>query len=319
MLITQATLQALRVSVDTRFQEVFAGVPAWSDRLATPVTVNGPVGVYPFTGDQLTLREWIGPRMSQTVTERLYSLSNIDYEGTLEIPRKAILDDMLGIFEAAIVPGFAEATRKWPDQQIATRIFSANPTAFDGQAYWSSSHPTFNGAGTYDNDHTFELTGLTDYAGFGEALATVRAAAMSIVGESGRILMVDPRTLVVPPKWEIPAMTLANSTVIPTADGSYVDNIWRGMIKEVIVVPELAAIAADTIYLEDLDRSMRPRIWQERTAPTLRSFADGSTELPVRDNSFRWYIDGADGGPYRAAPGVTLPFLSHRIAFTFAT
>lgn len=317
MIINTPSLNALRTQFESRFRSVYNETETWYANLATEVPVSTGTATYGWMANAIALREWVGPRIAIAMAEHEYVLGNRDYEATFEVPRKQILDDNLGIYDAAIVPQFAAATAKHPDSELVRLVFAANPDGFDGEAFWSTAHPTYaDGGGTYSNDFDLELT-ETDLEASAIAVQTVRTAMRTIVGENGLILQTDPRLLVVPPELEYVASKLARSEKLPASGGAAgagttgVDNVLRGVI-DYLVIPELSAISASDWYLFDVSKPLKALLWQVRSRPVLRAFEDPTDFNVFKNNVFTWGIDGDDGGPYRANAGVTLPFLSAR-------
>lgn len=313
MLINKTNLAALNVEINDAYNRVIKDVPAWSDRVATQVTSKSAVNIYPFVMNAFKIREWKGTRTSRALEAYSYSLPNIPFESTLEVRREDILDDALGLLSAAIVPGFARKVRKHPDALLVEKVFTANPNAFDGQAFWSSAHPTFFEGGTYDNDVSADATTLDSLA---DDLMTIRATMKGIVDESGEVIGVEPRALIVPPQQEYRFRKLIESSVLPEgANGATVDNVLKGVFTDLVVIDELVG-TPNTVYMADLTNAVKPFIDQIRSEPILRQNTDGLDNDAFDRNVFRWGLDGADGGPYRRNVGVTLPFLCFRIALT---
>lgn len=306
MIINSANLNALRTTFEKRFREAYNETEAWYTKLATEIPSSNATSTYGWIANAIRIREWVGQRVVQAMSEHDYVLANITYEATFGVKREQILDDSLGIYTSAIVPQFAAALRKHPDGEITERIIDANPNGFDDVPFWSDSHPTFapsEFAQTYSNTFTLALGPTLEDAI--NNLTTIRAAMRTIVGENGKILSVDPLDLCVPPQLETMAWRVANATQVSN-DGPA--NPFAGRIK-VHVIEEMGT-NAERFMLNDLSKPIKPFIWQVRSKPILRSRDTGNEDDAFYRNEYVWGVDGADGGPYRAAPGVTLPFLS---------
>lgn len=306
MLINAANLQALRTTLQKRFREAYDETPAWYTKLATEIPSSNASSTYGWIANAIRIREWLGQRVMQAMSEHEYILANIPFEATFGIKREQILDDNLGIYTSAIVPQFAAATKKHPDTEIVSRVIDGNPLAFDGKAFWAEDHPTFapsEFAQTYSNLFTLELGPTLEEAI--QTLTTIRSAMRTIVGENGLILSNDPLDLVVPPQLETMGWRLQNTTQVSN-DGPA--NPFAGRLK-VHVVEEMGTNGA-RFLLNDSSKPIRPFIWQVRSKPILRSRDTGEHDEAFYRNEYVYGIDGDDGGPYRAAPGVSLPFLS---------
>lgn len=312
MLINAATLQGLRTTVDLTFAKAFEQAETVWQQLATKVPSTTDTQTYGWLADSLDLREWVGPRVSVAMAEHEYTLKNLEWERTIRIPRKHILDDNLGIWTSMLIPQFGIATAKHPDRQLSA-IIKGNPTGFDGLPFFDNAHSTFaEGGGTYDNDFTLALTS--------DNVDEVWSAMTSVNGESGHPMGVDARTLIVPPQLRRVAREIAKSTsvikVVQNVAGNEnvaattIDNVDMGDYN--IIVWHDLADEPTRWYLADLSKPIKPFIWQVRSEPVLRSFDTGSERESFESNEYTWGIDGSDGGPYRANGGVSLPFLCSR-------
>lgn len=316
MIINQPNLQALRTSLELRFREGYEQAEAWAQRISTEIPSNSKTSTYGWMADQVTIREWIGPRIAQAMSEHEYVLANVPFEATLKIPRDNILDDNLGIYTSVLAPQFGNALAKHPDRSIVTRVFDTNPTAFDGQALWSDAHPCYDDDGTtYDNDFALALPADDLWTAY-QNVITVRSEMRTRIGENGEILEVNPRLLVVPPQKEHVAIQLATADKLPMGASSVSGGLAEGVntlkgLIDYLVVPELAH-EPDYWYMFDDTKPLKAIIWQVRSQPVFRSFDTGTEMHAFMQNEYVYGIDGADGGSYRANAGVSLPFLTAR-------
>lgn len=303
MLVTQANLDALRVTFIDDFKNVYEGTPVFWEKIATKVGSKTRANTYGWKAMQTRMREWIGPRVAQNLSERLFSIVNRKFEATIELNRDDIEDDNLGVFQSMDLPDLAEGARKHPDQLLIETI-QGNPTGFDGVSFFNTAHPTNFGAGTYSNDFT-GATAVLDQTGFNN----VRSTMMTYTGENGNPLSVNPRLLIVPPQLELKAKVLMSSATyaVPGASGGLsatVDNPLQGM-AEVLVIPELGN-QPKVWYLADVSRAVKPFVFQERDP----------VELVQRDNLQDPKVFEQDVFTYgtrcRDNVGPSLPFLIAR-------
>ncbi len=303
--LTNATLDALRTTVDLKFALAFEGTPIWSDKLCTEIASDSDSVTYGFKAQSTSLEEWIGPRTLSNLLEHEYQLRNKLFQAAVELPRVKVEDDKLGTFYGMTIPDLAEATRKHPDRLLA-ELLTTNPNGYDGVAFFSDTHPNYNatgsGATTFDNDVSAAITG--------DGIASVWADMASRIGENGKPLSVNPRTWIVPPQMYREALVIANSTTYSmpataTTTAATVDNPMRGWF-DVIMVPELAT-APTICYLMDTSRSIKPFVHQLRDAPQLVSRVDPSDPKVFDLDTFTW------GVRVRRNMGVALPHLITRI------
>lgn len=310
MQVSSATLNALRVTLGFQFEAAYGATPTWFEKLATVVPSSTRSNIYAWALATMRLREWIGPRVAQNLSEHDYTVVNKKYEGTIEVLREDIEDDNLGIYKQVTLPALAAAAKKHPDQLLAA-LLTANPVGWDGVALFHDSHPNFNvsgvGATTYDNLYA-------DLDLDGDGVATMYAAMASILGEDGNPLMVTPNLLICAPQLRREAETVANSSVYVVPHGTSVngsgavENVMKGWF-DVLVVPELAA-APNVWYMADTTKSIKPFLYQDRDA----------AELVARDNPEDPKVFERDMFTYgvrkRGAMAATLPFLIAKATHT---
>jgi phage major head subunit gpT-like protein len=252
-------------------------------------------------------QQWIGPRQVNAVATRSRSLVNLDWADTASIPRNKFLDDKYQLFSYTATT-MGEAAAKLHDQQLAA-IIQANPTCFDGAAFFSGSHPVDIDAGTggplgeYSNDLTTLALTPTNYG-------TARAAQRAFIGRDGKPIGAVGTLLAVPPQLEEVARNICDAeTIAPQtfANGTQVGgqtNIWKGTASY-LVIEELAN-QPKVWYLLDQRRAIKPFLVQVNKNPEFVYLVE-----PTAPNVFfnKEYVFGWDS---RSAYDVTLPWLALR-------
>lgn len=305
MLITQENLDQLRVTFEMRFQEGYEAAQLWSEKapFAIDIPSSTEENVYGWIAQQLKLREWVGPRVAQNLSEHDHRIRNKPFEGTVEVDRDKIEDDNLGMFTAVMMPQLGEATRKHRDILLQT-LLKGNPTAFDGHTLYDTDHPTYAPA---DSTQTYDNTAAADLSATAIVAALTNAA--TIPGEDGEPLEVRYTHLVIPPQLEFTAKQILHSATYAAVgvDGNgvvQIENQLRGTF-EIVVVPSLAD-DADRWFLFDLSKAIKPFVYQKRREPQFVS-RDRPDDPKVFDlKKFTYGVD------YRAGVGVSLPFLCYR-------
>lgn len=307
MIITTASLDALRIQFELRFGEVYGATEPWWPKLATEIPSNAKSNIYGWVAQTTLLREWIGSRQAVNLSEHGYTLVNKSYEGTVELDRDEIEDDNLGLFTAVTIPQLAQAAKKHTDQLIKTVLQSnagAGPLAFDGLNLFHNAHLTYDAAAsTYDNLFTLALTA--------DNFNTNWAAMASYTGEDGQPLGITPNLLVVPPQLKRTALEIMNASMVArvaqnvaaneNVSVTSIDNVLKGW-AEVLVIPEFANDPTRW-YLLDVSKPMKPLVFQNRR-PDQFVTRVAATDPKVFDQ--KKYTYGVDN---RKNIGVTLPFL----------
>lgn len=302
MLINAPNLDALRVTLGTQYQAGYGRTQTFYDKLCTEIPSNSKANTYGWVAQMLVLREWLGPRVAQNLSEHSYTLANKTFEGTVEVDRDDIEDDNLGIYTSVLMPQLGEATKKHPDILTKGLIQANTALAYDGLSLFNAAHLTFDKTGvtpTYQNAFTSAL----DANGFN----TVWSAMSGYVGEDGLPLGIMPNLLIVPPQLKLAALTIMAGglyspiTGQPGAGAISIENPLKGWC-EILVVPELAN-APTAWYLADTSKAIKPFVFQNRRAPNFVA-RDNPADPKVFDlKKFTYGVD------YRGAVGITLPFL----------
>lgn len=147
MIINAANLNAIRVGFKTVFQgQLEQAKPQWS-RVATEVPSTAKEEKYGWLGKLPSVREWIGPRQVQNLSEHDYAIKNKPYESTIGVDRDDIDDDTLGIYRP-IFQEFGDAVAAWPDELVFTLLKNGHTLlCYDGQFFFDTDHPVLDATG----------------------------------------------------------------------------------------------------------------------------------------------------------------------------
>lgn len=145
MEISAANLTALFTGFDVVFQRGFEKPPSYYESIATVVRSASRQTTYPWLGRTTRFREWLGDRVVQALEAHAYTIVNKNFEDTVSIDRNDIEDDSYGVYEP-IIEQLGWDTKVHPDMLLFSMIKDAvtnpsNVVGFDGQAFFSASHP----------------------------------------------------------------------------------------------------------------------------------------------------------------------------------
>ncbi len=141
MQINSANLDALRVGFKTNFQAGLGKAASQYTRIATVVPSSTRENKYGWLGKVPGLREWIGPRQVQNLSEWDYSIVNKSYEQTIGVDRDDVDDDNIGVY-APLFETMGESVGNHPDL-LSFSLLKAGFTTecFDKQYYFDTDHP----------------------------------------------------------------------------------------------------------------------------------------------------------------------------------
>lgn len=148
MILNSAALDALRVGFSTAFQAGMGMAPNDMDRVAMTLMSTTASNTYGWLKDISGLREWIGPRVIDALSEASYTITNKDFEKTIGVDRKNIEDDNLGIYKTNFEMLGRQAAAL-PQQMVFDQLklgFTTN--CWDGQYFFDTDHPVMLADGT---------------------------------------------------------------------------------------------------------------------------------------------------------------------------
>lgn len=274
MIINSANLRAIYQGFNTIFNKAFETAEPQYQRVATVVPSTASEETYAWLGDVPGMREWIGDREIQNLSASDYTVKNKSFELTVGLPRTAVEDDKIGLYNPA-VQMLGQSAAQHPDELVFGLLKAGTvQKCYDGQAFFSEGHKT--GKKTVSNLGKKKLTV--------ESYAAARAGMMSISNSKNRPLRLIPDLLVVPPSLESTARKIIKADEIEGTTNTMKDT------ADILVLPDLADQETQW-YLMCTKRPIKPLIYQQRKKA---KFVSKTAEND--DNVFfaNQYIYGAD-------------------------
>lgn len=281
MIINAQTLRGIFVAFNTLFNKAFADVAPLYTQVATVVPSSTSEETYAWLGDIPMMREWIGERELQNLTASDYTIKNKKFELTVALPRDAVEDDKIGVYNPSIQM-LGQSAALHPDQLVFGLLGDGfTQRCYDGKAFFAADHKV--GGKTVSNKGTDKLSP--------ESYAAARASMMSLTNSKGKALNIVPNLLVVPPALEGMARKILLADQI---DGT--TNTLKGT-AELLVVTELAA--KDTAwYLLATNKPLKPLIFQERKKPAFVSKTSETDDNVFFANNYLYGVDSRDNAGF---------------------
>ncbi|MDR3249395.1 MAG: Mu-like prophage major head subunit gpT family protein [Treponema sp.] len=145
MIITNATLQALRTMVRGEFatQMAVQGANSLHQALATVINSTTAQNTYGWLGQFPQMREWIGDRVIKNIKEASYTIVNRLFESTLGVKRTDIEDDNLGIYRP-LIAAMVKESLDFLDRNISSLLSGGFANlCYDGQNFFDVDHPVY--------------------------------------------------------------------------------------------------------------------------------------------------------------------------------
>lgn len=274
MVINGANLRAIYQGFNTIYNKAFAEAEPQYQRVATVVPSTTGEETYAWLGDIPGMREWIGDREIQNLTASDYTVKNKSFELTVGLPRDAVEDDKIGLYNPSIQM-LGQSAAMHPDELVFGLLKKGyTEKCYDGKAFFAENHKI--GKQDVSNKGKKKLSA--------ESYAAARAGMMSITNSKGRPLRLIPDLLVVPPSLESVARKIIKADEIEGTTNTMKDT------AEILVLPDLADQPTQW-YLLCTKRPVKPLIYQQRQPA---KFVAKTNETD--DNVFfsRQFLYGAD-------------------------
>ncbi len=145
MIINSANLAALRTGYSTAMQKGQAqAAKPMAPRIATTVKSTQKEQKYGWLGKMPKVREWIGDRVVQNISEHDYAIKEKKWDLTVGVDRDDIETDNLGHY-SMLFEGIGEASVLDPEQLVWDLLAAGFETeCYDGQYFFDTDHPVLD-------------------------------------------------------------------------------------------------------------------------------------------------------------------------------
>jgi phage major head subunit gpT-like protein len=141
MLVNAANLTGLRTGFSTSFQRGLGTTTSLHTRVATIVPASTKEQKYGWLGKVPNVREWIGPRQVQNLTQHDYAIKEKPFELTLGVDRDDIETDNIGIYAPLFEEMGASTGSHWDMLTFGQLKAGFNTSCYDGQSFFDTDHP----------------------------------------------------------------------------------------------------------------------------------------------------------------------------------
>ncbi|WP_420132614.1 Mu-like prophage major head subunit gpT family protein [Rhodopseudomonas sp.] len=144
MIVNSANLNALRVGFKTSFQGGLGLAPSQYLRVTTVVPASTKEQKYGWLGKMPGVREWIGPRVVQNISEHDYSIKEKPLELTIGVDRDDIETDNLGIYSTLFTQMGESTGSAWEELAWAQLKAGFTKPCYDGQNFFDTDYPVLD-------------------------------------------------------------------------------------------------------------------------------------------------------------------------------
>jgi phage major head subunit gpT-like protein len=254
--MTVANLQAIYEAAYLRHRALFfqaleinaAAIDPFIDMFAMVMQSTTREESYSFSDQVPAMKQWLDERPMSRLRVQNFRLENLDFANGIEIDRNDLMDDRIGLHDPRI-RSLAEGAARHRLTQLRG-LFNdgfAN-LGYDGQPFFSDTHPRSFDGGTQSNKETDVL----DADSFKAAVTKLH----TITDEEGEYLQNQVTHLIVGSDlWWTAKALMENER-----DAAGATNVLRGAAMPV----ELKGLAAGTWFVADLSKAIKPYINQKR-------------------------------------------------------
>lgn len=293
MIVNAAALQNVFVNLKTTFNKAFEAAPTFWDKVAMLVPSTSKTNDYKWLANFPRMKKWVGEKTAKALAAFNYTVTNDDWEATVEVDRNDIEDDELGIY-APQAQGAGFSAKQLPDEIVADLINGAfTNKCYDGQYFIDTDHPVTDKNGvvqSVSNKGTKKLSAATQAAAIA-SLGAGRIVMMKFTDDEGRPLNTVPNILLVPPALNDVANVLAMNDRLE--DGK--PNPYKGTIT---VVCEPRLTDDNAWFLLDTSKPVKPFIYQERKKPVFVQQIDPQADDVFTRKKFKFGAEARAAGGY---------------------
>ena len=269
-------------SVETHWQEVATKVPS------TARSEN-----YAWIGSIPRLRRMKGERVPKKLLEHTYTITNEEFEASIEVNHADIKDDQTGQYGIQ-AKSIGESAKAFPDELVFETLLPGGFTSlcYDGQYFFDTDHPIGETGSTQSN----KITTALDATSF----QTARTMLRKMKDDFGRPTMNRNMDLliVVPADLEATAETIFEALI----NSSGATNTLKGKAR-ILVADWLSD--TNNWYLLNVAGIIKPFVVQEREFIPFEALEEGSESNFMRKKNYygTYWRGNAGYGLYQKAVG----------------
>lgn len=172
-----------------KFREGAASAKPFYPMLCTEIQSTGTDEKYGILGSMPGVREWLGPRQFKKLRAGDFTITNREWENSIEFEKNDIDDDRIGLM-MNLAQDFGIEAVLHPDELLIEALVAGESTAcFDGQFFYDTDH-AWGDSGSQSNDLTYAAAALATptAAEFKAAFHAARVKMLGYVNDQGKKL-----------------------------------------------------------------------------------------------------------------------------------
>ena len=257
----------------------------FATKLGMKFTSDQESETYRWLGMTPPMREWIGGRQAKGLRSNPYTVTNADYEATLEVQRKDLRRDKTGQLFARIDELAARAAGHW-DKLVHDAIIAGESTnCYDAQYMFDIDHSEGDSGTQLNLLATAQVTPLNVGTAAAptesemiDAILGVIAYMLSYKDDNGEPMHGDAKNWMIMCPYNLwgAAVACATSHTLGAASGAVRDNVMLRSGFNLDVVMNSRLTTTTVFYVFRTDGPAAPFILQEEEGLKVAAKAEGS-------------------------------------------
>jgi phage major head subunit gpT-like protein len=272
----------------------------WIGPVSMLIQSNQETENYKWLGMSPAMRQWIGGRHAKGFKDQGLSVTNVEYEATLEVLSRELRRDKTGQIMTRVRELADRANGHWASLLSTLIEAGAATTCYDAEYFFDTDHEDPGAVYTthQDNDLTYDISGQaasvhgTIYNPSVEEMRTcILNAIAAITGfkdDQGEPMNENARQFCVMTNMAMYPAALGAS-ILPTLAGLEQNMLLKAGFNVTAVPNARIAADADHFYVFRTDGNTKPFIRQEEVPVTIEAIAEGS-ELEFNEHKHHYGV-----------------------------
>jgi phage major head subunit gpT-like protein len=148
MIINAANLAAVRTGFSTAYKQGLTQAKSQYGAITTTVPSSTKEQKYGWLGKIPKVREWLGPRAIQNLSQGDYAIKEKRWELTIAVDRDDIETDNIGVYAPMFEEMGLSAGGTWDELAFGLLKQGFTTNCYDGQFYFDIDHPVIDADGS---------------------------------------------------------------------------------------------------------------------------------------------------------------------------
>jgi len=272
----------------------------WVPAISMLVPSNQETENYKWLGMSPAMRQWIGGRHAKGFKDQGLSITNLEYEATLEVLTRELRRDKTGQIMTRVRELADRANAHWASLLTTLIVAGVSATCYDTTYFFDTVHkdPGAPNQTSQDNDLSLDISGVSasvhgldkDNPSAEEMRTCILKAITAIMGfldDQGEPMNENANSFLVMTPMALYPAALAACTLPIIAGGE--QNILNRAGFQLTPVANARLTDTDTFYVFRTDGQVKPLIRQEEVPITIEAIAEGS-ELEFNEHKHHYGV-----------------------------